>query len=133
MPFIHIKSLMQSDASDPQSVMKQLSASFAKEMDVHEKNITVTWDVLKPDYYLNNGQFVMQQPQGSHPVMVDLLVPDFNSQSRIEKMMGCIAELLAITLGIPVGNVFIYCRLASSGMVLDKGEIVKWNGAQGNK
>lgn len=128
MPFINIKSLPQIGSSVQQSVMKQLSSRFAQEMDMHEKNITITWEVLKPDSYLNNGQFAAGQPQDSHPVMVDLLIPDFNSQSRIEKMMECIAELLAVALSIPVGNVFIHCRLAASGMVLDKGEIVKWHG-----
>jgi hypothetical protein len=130
MPFIHIKSLPQTGNIDPQSVMQQLSGRFAQEMDMHQKHITITWEVLKPDCYLNDGRFAGQQPQDSHPVMVDLLVPDFNSQSRIEKMMECIVELLAVALAIPVGNVFVHCRLASSGMVLDAGEIVKWHGAE---
>jgi hypothetical protein len=133
MPFIHIKSLPPIGNPDPQAVMKQLSRLFAKEMDMHEGNITITWEMLKPEYYLNHGRLAMQQPQDSHPVMVDLLVPDFNSQSRIEKMMGCIVELLAVTLAIPVGNVFIHCRLAASGSVMDKGEIVKWNNPPRNK
>jgi hypothetical protein len=129
MPFIHIRSLPQPAKPDLQSVMKQLSSRFAGEMDMHEDNICITWEVLSPDRYLNNGVFTPAQPQNSHPVMVDLLVPDFNSQSRIEKMMGCIVELLAVVLAIPIGNVFINCRLALSGMVLDNGEIVKWNGS----
>jgi hypothetical protein len=133
MPFIHIKSLPQTGNSDLQSIMRQLSSRFAEEMDMHENNIAITWQVLKPDSYLNNGGFATQQPQDSHPVMVDLLVPDFNSRPRIEKMMECIVELLAVTLSIPVGNIFMHCRLAASGMVLDKGEIVKWNDSPRNK
>lgn len=129
MPFIHIKCLPQAGNFDLQSVMKQLSNRFAREMDLHEKSITVIWEVLKPDCYLNNGQLASEQPQDSHPVIVDLLVPDFNSQPRIEKMMECIVEVLAVTLAIPIGNVFVNCRLALSGMVMDNGEIVKWNGS----
>jgi hypothetical protein len=113
--------------------MRQLSSRFAEDMDMHENNIAITWEVIKPDSYLNNGRLATEQPEDSHPVMVDLLVPDFNSQPRIEKMMECIVELLAVTLGIPVGNIFIHCRLAASGMVLDKGEIVKWNDSPRNK
>lgn len=129
MPFIHIKCLPQPGNFDLQSVMKQLSNRFAREMDLHEKSITVIWEVLKPDCYLNNGQLAPEQPQDSHPVIVDLLVPDFNSQPRIEKMMECIVEVLAVTLAIPIGNVFVNCRLALSGMIMDNGEIVKWNGS----
>jgi hypothetical protein len=113
--------------------MRQLSSRFAKEMDMQENNIAITWEVLKPDSYLNNGGLATEQPQDSHPVMIDLLVPDFNSQPRIEKMMECIVELLSVTLGIPVGNIFMHCRLAASGMVLDKGEIVKWSDSPRNK
>lgn len=129
MPFIHIKSLPQTVTVDLESVMRQLSSRFARDLDMHEKNVAITWEVLKPDCYLNNGRFVPEQPQESHPVIVDLLVPDFNSEPRIEKMMECIVELLAIALAIPVGNVFVNCRLASSGMVMDNGEIVKWRGS----
>lgn len=130
MPFIHIKALPQPGSPDLKSIMRQLSNRFARDMDMHEKNISVTWDILGPEYYLNNGHFAAEQPQDSHPVIVDLLVPDFNSQARIEKMMECIVELLSVALSIPVGNVFVNCRLAMSGMVLDNGEIVKWRGSR---
>lgn len=130
MPFIHIKSLPQTANPDLRAVMQQLSSRFAGEMDMHEKNVIITWEVLRPDCYLNDGDFAPAQPQDTHPVMVDLLIPDFNSQLRIERMMECIVELLAVTLAIPVGNVFVNCRLAQSGMVMDNGEIVKWNGSE---
>jgi phenylpyruvate tautomerase PptA (4-oxalocrotonate tautomerase family) len=129
MPFIHIKSLPQASNADYQTVMRQLSGRFAKDLDMQENNVTVTWEVLEPERYLNDGRFVSAQPQDSHPVMVDLLVPDFNSEPRIEKMMECIVELLSVKLGIPVGNVFVNCRPSSSGMVLDKGEVMKWRGS----
>lgn len=130
MPFIHIKSLPQPGNPDLKSVMQQLSSRFARDMDMHEKNVTITWEVLSAECYLNSGRFVTEQPQDSHPVIVELLVPDFNPQLRIEKMMECIVELLAVALGIPVGNVFVNCRLAMSGTVLDNGEIVKWRGSR---
>lgn len=130
MPFINIKSLPQPGNPDLKPVMQQLSGRFARDMDIHEKNVTVTWEILAPERYLNNGRFAPEQTQDSHPVIVELLVPDFNSQPRIEKMMECIVELLSVALSIPVGNVFVNCRTAMSGMVLDKGEIVKWRGSR---
>jgi hypothetical protein len=130
MPFIHIRSLPQPGNPDLKSVMLQLSNRFSREMDVQEKSVAITWEVLSPECYLNVGRFVQEQPQDSHPVIVELLVPDFNSQPRIEKMMECIVELLAVALVIPVGNVFVNCRLALSGTVLDNGEIVKWRGSR---
>jgi hypothetical protein len=130
MPFIHIRSLPQPGNPDLKPVMLQLSNRFSREMDVQEKSVAITWEVISPECYLNDGRFAQEQPQDSHPVIVELLVPDFNSQPRIEKMMECIVELLAVALAIPVGNVFVNCRLALSGTVLDNGEIVKWRGSR---
>jgi hypothetical protein len=130
MPFIHIRSLPQPGNPDLKPVMLQLSNRFSREMDVQEKSVAITWEVISPECYLNDGRFAQEQPHDSHPVIVELLVPDFNSQPRIEKMMECIVELLAVALAIPVGNVFVNCRLALSGTVLDNGEIVKWRGSR---
>ena len=70
----------------------------------------------------------MQKVQSfeTHPLIVDLLIPDFNDHNQVQRMMRSIATSLSEELDCPMNRVFINCRYARSGMVFDDGEIVEW-------
>jgi phenylpyruvate tautomerase PptA (4-oxalocrotonate tautomerase family) len=126
MPYIHIKSLEFENGLETSGVIKQVSQDFSEATGIAVEHITVTWSFLPPGHYAVAGEVADYQPITSHPLMVDLLVPDFNSSERIEQMIQKTARSLSLRAQIPIDNIFINCRVACSGQVFDGGEIVYW-------
>lgn len=61
-----------------------------------------------------------------HPIIVDLLTPDFNDAETIRLMLKTIAASIAARLPFPFDNIFINHHQAHAGMVSDDGKIVEW-------
>ena len=126
IPYIHIRSLpFQGDVSID-AVLKGVSQEFSRECEIDLEHVTVTWDFLRPGHHASGGTTADTQSWSSHPILVDLLAPDFNSFEQVETMMGCVASSIQRHTGIPRENIFIHHREARSSMVFDKGEIVRW-------
>ncbi len=126
MPFIHVKSLPFEQSLDIAAVLEGLSRDFAEGTSTGIEHVTATWEFLPAGHYAVAGKAASYQPQSSHPVLVDLLSPDFNSPQKIERMLQVAASSIARRTGIPIDNIFINHRAAHSGMVFDAGEIVRW-------
>lgn len=126
MPFIHIKSLPFEKSFKVTSVLEGLTKDFAKGTSIGLEHVTATWEFLPSGHYAVAGKTVSHQPQDSHPVLVDLLSPDFNGPVKVEKMLKVIAASISKRARIPIENIFINHRQAHSGMVFDAGEIVRW-------
>jgi len=126
MPFLHIKSLPLEQPLDIRSILQGISQDFAKDMGITIEHITATWEYFQPGHYAVAGLAAEHQPVASHPVLVDLLVPDFNSEQTIERMLQSVALAITQRVGLPISNVFIHCRCAHSGKVFDGGKIVHW-------
>ena len=67
-----------------------------------------------------------RQPVDSHPFLVDLLAPDFNSGEEVETMLRAVASSLAKHAGTPLKNIFINHREAAPARVFDAGDLVRW-------
>ncbi len=126
MPFIHIKSLPPAEPLDTAALLEELCADFARDTGIGIEHITATWEWLEPGHYAVGGKAANEQPVGSHPLLVDLLAPDFNADDDVERMLIAIADSLAARAGVAQGNIFINQRDARSGRVFDAGEIVRW-------
>ncbi len=126
MPFIHIKSLPPAEPLDTAALLEELCADFARDTGIGIEHITATWEWLEPGHYAVGGKAANEQPVGSHPLLVDLLAPDFNADDDVERMLIAIADSLAARAGVARGNIFINQRDARSGRVFDAGEIVRW-------
>ncbi|HEV8646727.1 MAG TPA: hypothetical protein VGR01_14285 [Burkholderiales bacterium] len=126
MPFIHIKSLPLAKSSDVGVVLEGVSRDFAKETGIELKHVHATWEFLKPSHYAVAGKARDRQPKSSHPLLVDLLSPDFNDAKAIETMLACVASSLAKRAGVSRTNIFISHRQAHSGMVFDAGSAERW-------
>lgn len=126
MPFIHIKSLPFDQSLDAPTVIEGLARDFASATGIALEHVTVTWDYLPSGHYAVAGKTAAYQPRDSHPFLVDLLTPDFNSPEIIEKMLTVVAQSIARHTNMPIHNIFIYHRQARSGSVFDAGEIVRW-------
>jgi phenylpyruvate tautomerase PptA (4-oxalocrotonate tautomerase family) len=126
MPFIHIKSLPFEEDLEMSSILTAVSRDFSEQMGMKIEHVTVTWEYLEAWHYAAGGRTVANQPSDSHPILVDLLVPDFNPPETIEKMLKCVAASIANRVRIPENNIFINVRPSQSGQVFDAGEIVRW-------
>ncbi len=126
MPLIHIKSLPLEPLLDMRSVLKGITEDFAQDMGIAITHITATWEYFQPGHYAVAGLTAEYQPVASHPVLVDLLVPDFNTEKTIERMLQSVAQAITQRVGLPVSNVFIHCRCAHSSMVFDEDRVVQW-------
>ena len=126
MPFIHIKSLPPSESLVIQNLLENLAREFAEALEIDLEHVTTTWQTLAPGHYAVAGVAAANQPANTHPILIDLLAPDFNSTETIEKMLGAIADIFSRLSGIAETNIFIHYRAAHSGQVFDAGEIVHW-------
>lgn len=126
MPFIHVKSLPFNTPTDIRAVVEGMTRDFSKATGVGLEHVTATWEFLLSGHYAVAGQAVAQQPGASHPVLVDLLSPDFNSPAQVEKMLRTIASSISKRTKVPIANIFVNHRYTHSGAVFDGGDIVRW-------
>jgi hypothetical protein len=126
MPFIHIKSLPLSSPGDITEVLRGITRDFAEKTGIGLMHLHATWEFYPPGHYAKGDTAPAQQPEARHPIIVDLLTPDFNDAETIRLMLKTIAESIATRLPFPIDNIFINHRRAHSGMVFDDGKIVEW-------
>lgn len=126
MPVIFIKSLPFQQERNISSIIEGVSKDVSDKAGVDIKHFTVTWEYLKPGHYAVSGQSKEYQPMNLHPVLVDVLAPDFNSCGNKDTILNSIATSLSSRADIPKDNIFISYNQANSGMVYDSGEVVRW-------
>ena len=127
MPVITVKSLPLPDAADLRLLVEAISTDFAREARVEPEHVTLTWQVLAGGAYAVGGRAAETQPEDSHPVLVELLLPDFHGPVAVERMLRAIAQAVAAHARLPIANVFVCARLARSGFVLESGRTVRWS------
>ena len=128
MPFVHVRSLPVPSPFDAAVAVRTISAELAHAAAVDERHVTVTWQTLAPGHYASGGETAAEQPRASHPVLVDLVAPDFYAEERVEAMLRAVAVAAAVSREARVAaeNVFVEFRSAASGRVLDGGDVVRW-------
>jgi hypothetical protein len=109
-----------------ESVVEKITVDFAQGTGIDVAHVTATWEFFHPGHYAVAGRAAARQPEKSHPVIVDLLTPDFNDTEQIAKMLQVVSSSISKRAGVPIDNIFINHRQAYSGKVFDAGGIVKW-------
>lgn len=127
MPLIHVKSLPVEKSVDVSAIIEGLTRDFAKDTGIGLEHVTATWEFLLPGHYAVAGKAVPHQPQDTHPLLVEVLAPDFHSAQDVEKMLTIVASSLSLRAGIHLSNVFVIYRPAYSGKVFDAGGGVRWS------
>ena len=123
MPVIQVKALPQDPPLDLAEVLPKISADFAAYAGVAEQFVSLTWTWLQPGHYLCAGQPAQTQPATSHPLLVELLVPDFHRPDQSSRLLRVLAGVLAEHTGVAVRNIFIELRLARAGQAFDDGGV----------
>lgn len=126
MPVIFIKSLPFQRERNIAAILKDISKDVSEESGVDLQHFTVTWEYLSPGHYAVSGVTEDTQPMESHPVLVDVIAPDFSSAGNKDVMLNTLANSLAKRAEVPQNNIFIQYQQAHSGMVYDGGGIVRW-------
>jgi hypothetical protein len=126
MPFIHVRSLPFESSFDVAYVVEGITRDFADDTGIGLEHVTATWRFFSPGYYAVAGISASHQPHASHPVLVDLVAPDFNPPDLVERMLVSVAFSISTRTGIPMKNIFVNHRAAGTGTVLDEGEVARW-------
>lgn len=126
MPLIHIRSLPIPTSFDPAPVLEGLTRDVAAATGIALEHVSATWQVMQAGAYVVAGQAASWQPADSHPLLVDILSPEFNAPELVETMLDCVATSLAVRCGLPRENIFIHHQAARSGHVFEAGAVVRW-------
>ena len=133
MPVIRITSLPPDDSLEIPTVLADLSQALAETFDIDIRHIAITWQLLPAGHYADGGITTDRQPESTHPLRVDVLIPDFNPPENIEKILLLLGEELANSVKVAQENIFIHLRTAQSGTIYDGGAIVEWPAAREDK
>ena len=126
MPYIRITSLPFNPPLAIDQVLVGVSEDFSQQMAIAIKHISASWHYLEKNHYVVAGNASEYQAKQSHPLIVEILAPDFTQQEAIEKMLLSVAKSLARLTGLDETNIFINYQGARSGQVFDNGDLVSW-------
>ena len=126
MPFIQVRALPFETDLDIPGLCAELSLEFSQQTRIPLKHISLVWQNLEPGHYAVAGEISDHQLKGSHPIIVEVLIPDFHDQASQAKMLTALRASIAKHTHVDVKNVFAYCRLAASQSVYEQGEIQSW-------
>jgi phenylpyruvate tautomerase PptA (4-oxalocrotonate tautomerase family) len=102
MPFIHVRSLPFKPALEVNAVVEGVTKDFARGTGIGLEHVMATWEFLPSGHYAVAGKASSHQPEESHPVLVDLLSPAFNSAEEIEKMLRTVATSISKRAKVPI-------------------------------
>jgi hypothetical protein len=126
MPIIRISSLPLPDTLDMQRVMQALSSGVSRDVRIEQAQLSVSWQYIQENHYIAKGELADKQPSHTHPILVELLVPEVLSKDLTEKIMHSLAHRLGKELNFPVSNNFIYERKLISSQVFENGMLANW-------
>lgn len=127
MPLIRVKSLQFDHDVDVSQVVCYLSQVVSDATHIEPQHIMITWEYLPGGHYSHGGKVTQVQPMNSHPLLVDLIAPNFNTEDQIMAMLELIANTIAEQLPIEKNNIFINYTPAYSDGVYDEGHVVEWD------
>lgn len=126
MPIIRISSLPLSDNLDMKQVMQALSSGVSRDVRIEQAQLSLSWQHIQENHYIAKGELAEKQPSHTHPILVELLVPEVLSSDLTEKIMHSLAHRLGKELNFPVSNIFIYERQLKANQVFEKGMLANW-------
>ena len=126
MPIVSISSLPLKADIDFVAFSADLSESLYQRTGIDKQHTSVRWSRIEPGMYAVAGEEASIQHECSHPILVELLIPDLHHQETIEIMMDCIAQAIEKAGRVSKDNIFIYANTVRSSCVFDKGMVQRW-------
>lgn len=103
-----------------------INSDFSITNHIPINHVHTTWEFYIPGHYAKGKNAPNYQPDSHHPLIVDLLTPNFNKSDTIKIMLTSLAKSISGHSKVDLNNIFINHRYAHSGMVFDDGKIVEW-------
>ncbi|WP_064607696.1 hypothetical protein [Photobacterium sp. J15] len=127
MPLVRIKSLPFEQDVAVNQALSALSEAISNAGNIEERHVMVTWEYLSNSHYIHNGKLADYQSETTHPLLVDLVAPNFNTEEEIALMLELIANTIAGSIPISKENIFINFTPAYSDGVYDEGHVIEWD------
>ena len=125
MPILRITSL-PFENQDSSTWSAEVCKHFAEITDIPLKHVSATWQLLPNGHYAYAGENAHFQPRDSHPLIVEVMLPDFYALDRVEKIIMAVVEAVSTVTHLPTKNIFVQVNRARSGAVFDEGRIARW-------
>lgn len=123
MPFVHIRALPQPKEVNIPEILNRICIELGKVIDLPSDETCATWETVQ---FFAHGESVLETQQSeSHPLLVDLLAFEGRSPEKIDRMIECVALVVAEGSQISIKNVFVNYREANWNRVFAEGEVVK--------
>lgn len=106
--------------------VRGVTSALATATEIDPEHISVLWNELSADSYAHRGDLAELQPQATHPILIDLIAPDFHRPHLVQLMMKTLAHEVAVLTGADHNNILIIHQPQSSGHVYDQGRLVSW-------
>ena len=126
MPFIRIESLPFEQAFEVPDIVRAINRELAAVTAIDLDHLHTCWSFVPRGCYAKGDSSPEYQPELNHPLIVDLLAPDFIDDAIIKLMFETIADSISRHASFPRQNIFINHRIARSGRVFDDGSVVDW-------
>jgi hypothetical protein len=124
MPILHVRALPQKKPERVAHALKQTAQAIADAYDCPVEHVWVTWEDIKPGFYLEGNRIPQEQPESTHPPIAQLICFEGKHPEQIEAVLVAAARALGEGLGIP-GNIFMSYLEVRSGQVIAGNGIVR--------
>lgn len=124
MPILEIKALPQESPKKVQLALKKTALAIAEAYGCEAQHVWITWEEIKPGFYLEGDSAALAQPLETHPPIARLTCFEGKSSEQIEKVLIAASKTLAGELELK-DNMFISYHEAKSGQVIAGNGIVR--------
>jgi hypothetical protein len=125
MPIIRVASLAFED-QDMSSWSALVGEHFARSTEIPVKHVSVIWQIIPGGHYAHAGRISQFQSHQSHPIIVEIMLPDFYTLERVDKIIYSSVDAISLVSRMPKENIFVQVNRARSGAVFDDGRIARW-------
>ncbi len=125
MPIVRIHCLPK-EGLDPGLAVRGITSALVEATDIAPENISVVWLTTLADHYSHAGALAATQPRATHPILVDLLAPDFHRAHTVHAIMKCLVREVAALAAVDPENVTVVHYPVGSGQVYDQGRLINW-------
>ncbi len=127
MPLITVNALPLNESQKPVSdIIVDISRDFAAATNIDIKHVSITWNTIQSGCYSWGGNIEYEQPADLHPLIIDMLIPDFYKPERVAQLLTILAKITSKHTGVLRNHIFINVRKAMSGCVFDEGQVLRW-------
>ncbi|CAH0536366.1 hypothetical protein [Vibrio marisflavi] len=126
MPVIKVQSLPFHPPLQLSEIVVSISYSVSQAIDIDVEHVMCSWSFFESDGFAVSGTTTPVQTKSTHPIVVDLILPNTHSKETVSIIMSTIAGQIAESTAVERDNIFITAQFVESKMVFENGQIIQW-------